>query len=170
MLNLVLWLGRADLSKKASQPPLTFPSLSVKTMQEVSCTTAHFYFHPNGIQTEPFTKKISPIQSTTSVLLLPTRALFIFWEAGSEFSHTSYAHERFVFRCCFFRCCSTMALPKPQTDQFSWSVVQLMSWDINFLGTVQMQFPFYHDDTDPRAEQLLNNQSSRSEERPTSPR
>lgn len=126
-------------------------------------------WYRNGIQTELFTKKLSPIQSTTSVLLLPTRALFIFWEAGSEFSHSSYAHERFVFRCCFFRCCSTMALPKPQTDQFSWSVVQLMSWDINFLGTVQMQFAFYHDDTDPTAEQLLNNQSLRSEERPTSP-
>lgn len=86
VLNLVLWLQRADPSKKANRPPLTFPSLNMKTMREVSHTTACSYLHPNGIY---ILQKLKPYPEYHFCCLVPTtRALFIFQAAGWEFSDT----------------------------------------------------------------------------------
>lgn len=91
MKNIVLYRTYCDYeptdpSKKANGPPHTFPSLNMKTMREVSRTTACSYLHSNSIH---ILQKLKPYPEYYFCCLVPTtRALFIFQESGCEFSDT----------------------------------------------------------------------------------
>lgn len=94
--DIVLWLWSADPSKKANRPPLTFPPLNMKTMQEARLTAACSYLHLNSIY---ILNKLQPSPEHHFCCLVPTTgALVISQGAGCEFSDTvmSSAHERYL--------------------------------------------------------------------------
>lgn len=163
--DLVLWLWSADLSKKANRPPLTFPPLNMKICGRQG-TAACSYLRPNAIY---ILKKLKPspehhfcclVPTTKAIIRISRGWLWIFW-----YCYVLGTWDVFVFRNCFCKCWSPVALQKPHKGhswadlKFRWCHEPQTSWE-------QLLFC---DSRKPRAEELLDSQSSRCRGMATSP-